>query len=108
MIKLGVLDVSNMNLHELKQLNLTSDKQNVNDRINKDGQYNFYELYIKPIDSESPFSSIDVSNSKKRKKRNYEMKCDLINYVKENGLTIRQAQKLFIECADYILDKHIQ
>lgn len=34
----------------------------------------------------------------------YEMMYDLMNYVKEKGLTTRQAQKLFTDCSDMILD----
>lgn len=34
----------------------------------------------------------------------YEMMYDLMNYIKEKGLTTRQAQKLFTDCADMILD----
>lgn len=29
---------------------------------------------------------------------------ELINYTKEKGLTIRQAQKLFMDCSDMVLD----
>lgn len=38
----------------------------------------------------------------------YEMMYDLINYVKEKGLTPRQAQKLFIDCCDMVLDEKLQ
>lgn len=34
----------------------------------------------------------------------YEMMYDLINYVKRKGLTVRQAQNLFTDCFDMILD----
>lgn len=38
----------------------------------------------------------------------YEMMYDLINYVKEKGLTPRQTQKLFIDCSDMVLDEKLQ
>lgn len=34
----------------------------------------------------------------------YEMMYDLMDYVKEKGLTTRQAQKLFTDCSDMVLD----
>ena len=34
----------------------------------------------------------------------YEMMYDLIDYIKEKGLTVRQAQHLFVDCADMVLD----
>lgn len=34
----------------------------------------------------------------------YEMMYDLIDYIKDKGLTVRQAQCLFIDCADMVLD----
>lgn len=34
----------------------------------------------------------------------YEMMYDLMNYVNKKGLTTRQAQSLFTDCADMILD----
>ena len=34
----------------------------------------------------------------------YEMMYDLMGYVNEKGLTVRQAQKLFTDCADMALD----
>lgn len=34
----------------------------------------------------------------------YEMMYDLMNYVKERGLTTRQAHKLFNDCSDMVLD----
>lgn len=34
----------------------------------------------------------------------YELICEFIDSVKEKGLTIRQAQKLFIDCSDMVLD----
>lgn len=34
----------------------------------------------------------------------YEMMYDLIDYVNKKGLTTRQAQSLFTDCADMILD----
>ena len=34
----------------------------------------------------------------------YEMMYDLMDYVNEKGLTVRQAQKLFTDCADMVLD----
>lgn len=34
----------------------------------------------------------------------YEIMYDLIDYVKEKGLTIRQAQQLFTDCSDMVLD----
>lgn len=37
----------------------------------------------------------------------YEMMYDLMNYVKEKGLTTRQAQKLFIDCSDMVLDEKL-
>ena len=52
---------------------------------------------------DNEFCSENTTQITKNKKSNYEMRRDLINYVKENGLTIRQAQKLFIECTDHIL-----
>jgi len=33
-----------------------------------------------------------------------DMICELINFTKEKGLTTRQAQKLFIDMADAVLD----
>lgn len=83
MTKLGVLDTSNMNLHDAEPLILTPEKQKMYDEFNEGKKF------------------------KKDKKSKYEMRSDLINYVKENGLTIRQAQKLFNDCADCILDKKI-
>ena len=38
----------------------------------------------------------------------YKMMYDLMNYVKEKGLTTRQAQKLFIDCTDMVLDEKLQ
>lgn len=37
----------------------------------------------------------------------YEMMYDLMDYANRNGLTTRQAQKLFVDCADMILDCNI-
>lgn len=37
----------------------------------------------------------------------YEMMYDLMNYVKEKGLTTRQAQHLFTDCSDMVLDVKI-
>lgn len=37
----------------------------------------------------------------------YEMMYDLMDYIKEKGLTTRQAQKLFIDCADMVLDINV-
>ena len=37
----------------------------------------------------------------------YEMMYDLMDYVNEKGLTTRQAQKLFTDCTDMILDVKI-
>lgn len=34
----------------------------------------------------------------------YEMMYDLMDYVCKKGLTIRQAQKLFVDCFDMVLD----
>ena len=34
----------------------------------------------------------------------YEMMYDLMDYVKEKGLTTRKAQKLFTDCSDMVLD----
>ncbi len=34
----------------------------------------------------------------------YEMMYDLMDYIKEKGLTTRQAQCLFTDCADMVLD----
>lgn len=34
----------------------------------------------------------------------YEMMYDLMNYVNKKGLTTRQAQQLFTDCSDMILD----
>lgn len=34
----------------------------------------------------------------------YEMMYDLIDYIKEKGLTVRQAQHLFADCFDMVLD----
>lgn len=34
----------------------------------------------------------------------YGMMYELIDYIKEKGLTTRQAQKLFIDCSDMVLD----
>ena len=34
----------------------------------------------------------------------YESMCEFIDLVKEKGLTIRQAQKLFIDCSDMVLN----
>lgn len=34
----------------------------------------------------------------------YEMMYDLMNYVNKKGLTVRQAQHLFTDCADMVLD----
>lgn len=34
----------------------------------------------------------------------YDMMYDLIDYINEKGLTTRQAQKLFTDCADMVLD----
>lgn len=34
----------------------------------------------------------------------YEMMYDLINYIKQKGLTVRQAQQLFADCFDMVLD----
>lgn len=33
----------------------------------------------------------------------YEMMYDLMDYIKVKGLTVRQAQKLFTDCADAVL-----
>lgn len=33
---------------------------------------------------------------------------ELMEYAKEKGLTIRQAQHLFIACSDYVLDTKIE
>ena len=38
----------------------------------------------------------------------YGMMYELIDYIKEKGLTTRQAQKLFIDCSDMVLDEKIQ
>lgn len=37
----------------------------------------------------------------------YEMMYDLMNYVNKKGLTTRQAQKLFVDCSDMVLDVKI-
>ena len=34
----------------------------------------------------------------------YDLMYELINYTKAKGLTVRQAQKLFIDCSDMVLD----
>lgn len=34
----------------------------------------------------------------------YEMMYDLMDYVNKKGLTVRQAQNLFTDCADMVLD----
>lgn len=34
----------------------------------------------------------------------YELMYQLIDLIKEKGLTTRQAQKLFIDCSDMLLD----
>lgn len=34
----------------------------------------------------------------------YDMMYDLMDYVNKKGLTIRQSQKLFTDCADMVLD----
>lgn len=34
----------------------------------------------------------------------YEMMYDLIDYIKQKGLTVRQAQQLFADCFDMVLD----
>ena len=37
-----------------------------------------------------------------------DMLSELMEYAKEKGLTIRQAQHLFIACSDYVLDSKIE
>ena len=38
----------------------------------------------------------------------YDMIYELINFTKEKGLTTRQAQKLFIDSADAVLDEKLK
>lgn len=34
----------------------------------------------------------------------YELMYEFVNFTKVKGLTVRQAQKLFVDCSDIILD----
>ncbi len=37
----------------------------------------------------------------------YQLLYDLMDFVKEKGLTVRQAQKLFADCSDVVLNSKL-
>ena len=37
----------------------------------------------------------------------YNLICEFVNLAKEKGLTVRQAQYLFLACSDYVLDSKL-
>lgn len=48
-------------------------------------------------------------NPKEINQENYnELIHEFVNLVKEKGLTVRQAQKLFSDCSDTLLDEKLQ